>query len=295
MPQSLQFNLSTSRDCESLADFTKSLRPSRIEILDPANVPFRLLDLLLTLKVPYDIFVADAGLLGPPNTQPCATAVRSVEIHEIGQHTEPTKTNQMLKGTDSWDCWQKVANGAQRILVPCPEAEAFAASVLPQGAIDKIDRVGKRHSSATRKRRHVVTYHLGLVPVRSCAHEQWLMQAIACRFGTMRPEVAITVIGTALDDMSLMRSGNAFVTGAVNADEFRPLADSLGLGYLFTCTTRPLFGHPIVSAALSSSLPTAYFDWSMGHIRPKKKDLPIDPHSTLDDIISALSRWMPGS
>ena len=41
------------------------MQPSRIELLDPANIPFQLVDLLLELKVPYDIFVADAGLLGP--------------------------------------------------------------------------------------------------------------------------------------------------------------------------------------------------------------------------------------
>jgi hypothetical protein len=51
MPQSLQFNLSFSRECESLIDFVQSMQPSRIEILDSTNVPFRLVDLLLKLKV----------------------------------------------------------------------------------------------------------------------------------------------------------------------------------------------------------------------------------------------------
>jgi hypothetical protein len=89
-----------------------------------------------------------------------------------------------------------------------------------------------------------------------------------------------------------MRGGNVFVTGAVGAEEFERLVDALGVGQLFVNTTRPLFGHPVLSAVRSSPLPTAYFDWSMGRIRAKKKDLPIDPRSSLDDIISALSRWM---
>ncbi len=75
MPQSLEFNLSISSECETLAEFTKALRPSGIEILDPANVPPALLNLLIKLKIPYDIVIADAGLLGPPAAQPSAAAV----------------------------------------------------------------------------------------------------------------------------------------------------------------------------------------------------------------------------
>ena len=47
----------------------QSMQPSRIEFLDPANVPLSLVDLLLRLNVPYDILIADAGLLGPRNKQ----------------------------------------------------------------------------------------------------------------------------------------------------------------------------------------------------------------------------------
>ena len=294
MPQSLQFNLSSSRECETLIDFIQNMQPSRIEILDSTNVPFRLVDLLLKLKVPYDIFIADAGLLGPHSEQRFIAAVRSVQPHEYdGRRKVSAKSGAEPEGPDWVARWRKIAEGAQRILVPCPEAEAFAASVLPQRTIAKIERSGARRRRAKRMIEKTTVSHLGLVPVRSCAHEQWLMSEIARRFGTMRPEVAIAVIGAALDDISLMRSSNAFVTGMVTADEFDREVDALGLGYLFVSTTQPLFGHPMLSVALSSSLPTAYFDWSRGRIKPKKRDLPIDPRSSLDDIIGALSRWMP--
>ena len=65
MPQSLEFNLSTSSECETLAEFLKtSGRRDR----DPRSGQraAALLNLLLKLKIPYDIFIADAGLLGPP-------------------------------------------------------------------------------------------------------------------------------------------------------------------------------------------------------------------------------------
>ena len=119
------------------------------------------------------------------------------------------------------------------------------------------------------------------------------MSEIARRLNRMRPLISVTVIGAALDDIDLMRSSNVFVTGMVSAEEFEREVDALGPGYLFVSTTRPLFGHPVLSAAHSSSLPTAYFDWSTGRIKPNKKDLPIDPGSSLDDIIGALDRWIP--
>ena len=64
MPQSLQFDLSVTRECELLVDFIKTNEPSRIEFLDPTNTPFTLVDLLVSLNVPYDVFIADAGLIG---------------------------------------------------------------------------------------------------------------------------------------------------------------------------------------------------------------------------------------
>jgi hypothetical protein len=103
----------------------------------------------------------------------------------------------------------------------------------------------------------------------------------------------VTVIGAALDDIGLMRSSSAFVTGRVEPGEFESLVDALGVEHLFVSTPRPLFGHPNLSIALSSRLPTAYFDWSAGRNIPKRKDLAIDPRSSFPDLVSALGRWMP--
>ena len=50
MPQSLEFNLAISNECESLTDFLKCIGPSGIEFLDPASTPSQLVDILLGLK-----------------------------------------------------------------------------------------------------------------------------------------------------------------------------------------------------------------------------------------------------
>jgi uncharacterized protein YjiS (DUF1127 family) len=293
-PQSLQFNLSVSSECKLLVDFIKSIEPSRIEILDPANTPFRLIDLLADLKIPYDIFIADAGLLGRHDERNLASAVRSVARSVGDEPGEPPSKN--AAEIANWtDRWRRIAEDAQRIVVPCAQAEAFAVSVLPRRAIDKIDRAYERRPPAMMKLRKAAACHLGFVPVRSCAQEQWLMRETARKLSRLRPDISLTVIGAALDDIGLMRGSTAFVTGAIEPREFENLVDAVGVEHLFVSTTRPVFGHPTLSIAFSSRLPTAYFDWSMGQTIPKRKDLAIDPRSSIADLIGALERWISNS
>jgi hypothetical protein len=294
IPQSLKFNLSSSRECESLADFIHKLRPSRVEVIDPANTPFTLIDVLIKLKVPYDIFIADAGLLGAHKAQYVAVAGRSLATHksEIGvRHKRFSNTAVEPREQDWVGRWQKIAEGAQQILVPCPQAEAFVARILPQRTTKKIERCGP--SRARRRSRKAAPNQLGFVLVRSCAQEQSLIGNIARKIAEIRPAISTTIMGAALDDIALMGSTDAFVTGSIDAAELDDLVDALGLGYLLVAATQPLFGHPILKAAAQCSLPTAYFDWSAGQTRPKKKDLPLDPQASLDDIIDRLGRWIP--
>jgi O-antigen biosynthesis protein len=283
MPQSLSFNLSHCGECEALVDFLKGNEPSRIELLDPTNTPFRLVELLLKLKVPYDLFVADAGL----GRYDEATVVATV------QSLSGKASTKNIVNAHWFERWRQIAEGAERIIVPCGEAEAFAASTLPERAAAKIDRTYESYGVKAHKRRRTARRHLGFVPLRSCAAEQRLITDISCELGRVRPDIAITVIGAALNDVGLMRSSNVFVTGAVDPEELGRLIGALGVSNLFVSTTRPLFAHPILSFVSSLDLPTGYFDWSRRHAPSKKIDLPLDPRSSLDDLTGALSRWIP--
>ena len=106
------------------------------------------------------------------------------------------------------------------------------------------------------------------------------------------PDLALIVIGRTRDDLDLMRVGNMFVTGAVDAAEFESVVMAYDLQALFISVTRPLFGHPILAAAIRSTLPIAYFDWSMGRAEQTDEDLPLDPRSTLEAITAALGQWV---
>jgi O-antigen biosynthesis protein len=291
MPQSLQIDLSATREYELMVDFIKSSEPSRIEFLDPTNTPLTLVDLLLSLNVPYDVFIADAGLIGHRGEQYLPTAVRAARPRSGKQvNASPGVTEEIANWTDRW---RRIAQSAQRIIVPCVQAEAFAKGALPQGALSNIYRTYKRPRPAVRERPNASPPHLGFVPVRSCAHEQWLMREIAHQLGTLRPDISMTVIGATLDDIALMNGSDAFVTGVVEPREFRHLVDALGVEQLFVCAVRPIFGHPILSVAFSIGRPIAYFNWSPGQDTSKTTDLMISPISSLADIVAELDWWLP--
>jgi O-antigen biosynthesis protein len=294
VPQSLRFDITSPSNCKSLFNFLRNVEPAGIEIVDPAHAPFSFVEMLLNLKAPCDIFIADAGLLGPEAAHPCAEAVRSSLAAQSNRRREDINKVDARPSYREWqDFWQEIAADAQEILAPCSHAEAFAATVLPRRTIHRIEPSTSSCHTKKRVDNPVADGRIGFVPARSSLHEQWLMGEVARAFSKTRPDLSISVVGATLDDIGLMQNANTFVTGAVDAEEVERLSASLGLERIFISATRPLFGHPIISAVQSCSLPIAYFDWSKGHRKSDKDDLPINPNASLDELIETLSEWMP--
>ena len=293
VPQSLQYVLTRPTDCKSLLALLQRIGPSRIEFHDPANLPSALADLLLQLRVPYDIFIANAGLLGQKGKQFLAAAAHLPEHQSFNSHQSVSKPATDYEFRIRPHDLRNLTDGAEQIFVPCAHSEAFAQTFLPRRKIKRLVRPGKRQRQTARNRRKIDAAHIGLVPVRSTAYDQALMGEVARKLNATRPDISITVVGVTLDDISLMRTTNTFVTGAVAAEEFGRIEALLGLTHLFACTAQPLFGHPLLSAVHSSLLPIAYFDWSGGCINPSRSDVSIDPRLSGDQLAGVLSQWIP--
>ena len=58
------------------------------------------------------------------------------------------------------------------------------------------------------------------MPVRGCAEEQALIGEIARGIFKARPETSIAILGGVSDDTGMMAHTNAFVTGAIETQEF---------------------------------------------------------------------------
>ena len=122
-----------------------------------------------------------------------------------------------------------------------------------------------------------------------------MIGAIAAALRSSNPQAAMTVVGATLDDLRLMQIGNVFVTGTVDPPDFDWVVRSYDLQALVIAATRPIFGHPTIELAFACGLPVAYFDWSMGRLKPKKGDLALDPAVSFEAMMTLLGRWMAKS
>jgi hypothetical protein len=131
---------------------------------------------------------------------------------------------------------------------------------------------------------------IGLVAVTGCAQEHDFMREMSMRLARARPGLDIVVLGSTHDELALMRAG-AFVTGEISGTELGELFARYRLERLVICTTRPLFGHPVVETAMGSVLPVAYCDWSRGQCRPREGDLALDPMLSIESLSNRLLPW----
>jgi hypothetical protein len=143
-----------------------------------------------------------------------------------------------------------------------------------------------------RRRAGYAISRLGFVTVRSCPEEQNLLNALARSLLSLRLGAEVTVLGTTLDDHSLMQIGNTFVTGPIDPREFGMLVRRYSLQGLFLANARPIFGHPITEQAFACGLPIGYFDWSMGKLKPRKRDLALNPDWPLAKVATLFADWM---
>ena len=109
-----------------------------------------------------------------------------------------------------------------------------------------------------------------------------------------QPGLDFVVVGSTSDDGDLLRTGDVFVTGAVDAAELEALFRRYRLDRLVLCLTEPMFGHPILSAVMTSVLPVAYFDWSRGRCSARTGDLPLDPSLSTAGAVTRLVPWLRG-
>jgi GT2 family glycosyltransferase len=268
VPQSLEFVSPVSGDATDLLRTLRQLLLKRIEIFDVGRIPLAVLNALLELSIPYDLFLAHTQL-----------GLEHASFQMSGQ-TVPTPLF----------CRDFITR-AERVLVPDVQAEAAARSLSHH----KITSLASVTAQVRRSLRRLngPAGRLGLVPVRECAQEHQFMREVITRLVNTQPGLGIIVAGSTHDDTDLMRAG-AFVTGSIEAIELHRLFRRYQLDRIVLCVTRPLFGHPIISTVMTSELPVAYLDWSGGSCPVRDFDLPLDPTLSTETVIGCLLPWVRG-
>jgi O-antigen biosynthesis protein len=282
-PQSIEFDISAAGGRDRLLAFIRRIKASRIEFIDAASVPGDLVQALCGLWIPYDFFIADAGLV---EAEPELSAL--LRAGALGQSPAGGAPGDLWPSQAPWD---KLLKGADHILVPCERAEGFARRWLSQKNAAKLKRT-PLYDKAPQISPTQGADGLGIVPSRTSAYELRLMREIALFMRRAHPRTSVVVLGETLDDTGLMRFGNVFVSGPVGVADLARLIRQYRLNRIFAGFGQPLFGHPVIEAAMNCGLPAAYVDWSLGDCTARGSDFPIDASLSCRDVATVLGRWI---
>jgi GT2 family glycosyltransferase len=291
VPQNLTLDLSQPAELEFLDDFLRRAGIEAIELVDPASVPPCLMDLLFDGRVPYEVLIADAGLLGPCAV-PQEASDAGLERARRGPAHQRRSSFPDDCGSRSWrDRWHAVAANAKRILVPGQIAQAFAARHFPElktSILKEFDAV----ESSPRDIRASQPGKLAILALRTTSEEFDAIRSLAQAIAGLKADLEIVVVGATIDDLGLMHLPNVFVTGKLNGFDFDRLLVQYQVQFILAGIGRPLFGHPMEREAVKSGLPIAHFDWSFGRYQPSPTNLAINPAITTGNIAERLVRWI---
>jgi hypothetical protein len=211
-----------------------------------ASLPAAVLDLLFGLDVPFDVLLAEGGL-----------------VHE-GQ---PDFASWQVP----WQVlWRDVLQRADHLYVPDTQAAAFAKRYFPHPNLAELDLregaapipLGDPADDARA---------LGIVALRRSAADHEFIRQVARSLTAKPADHPVVVIGGTLDDLELMKIPNVTVTGAAADEDMQRLLRHHGIKALFVAVRQPLFGHPLVGRLMDSSFPIAAFDWSSAQERIQKQ------------------------
>jgi GT2 family glycosyltransferase len=286
VPQSLEFDLPASGAATELLAYLRLTKLARIEFLDLARIPRGVVATLLELPVPHDIFVAHTEL-GLERRSALASAVPV-----FGERRRSHRIEDPF-------FWGLVVASADRVLVPDAQAEAFLTRVAPRRNIIRLETAAATSASSLDR---ALTSHskspdgaarrVGLVPVRRDPEDHQFMRGLIAGLRRQQPGLDLVVAGATSDDQDLLRTDDVFVTGPVAATELEALFRRYQFDGLILCLTEPLFGHPLLSAVMTSAPPVAYFDWSGGRCPVRAGDLPLDPRLSTAEAVTRLVPWL---
>ncbi|MDA9499504.1 hypothetical protein XI05_18970 [Bradyrhizobium sp. CCBAU 11357] len=282
-PQSLDFKLPA--DQAALTETIIASGPSRVVLADPANIPAAFVRDLIDGSAAFDVLVTDGGLL-----------CRGGGFDEKGRLCPELLSGETCNcRSNTGESWLDLLSRESCILAPDMAAEAFLRRHLPSDLVHRVRLVGRSDNRSPTRPKAVASRGtaLGLLPIGHGTGDFAFLRDVVRCVRQRRPDARIVVLGETLDDLALMALGGVTVTGRLSVDELGGVAALHRLDRLLIARRAPLFGHPMIEAALSEvGVPLAFFDWSFGNIGAHEADLPLAPTNDVAATAEDLFGWM---
>ncbi len=248
IPQAIEFDLADVAELRRFEKYLGDLKLARVEIMDPRVVDAPLLKAIAGLGCPFDIFIADAGIISP--------AGADLEFKAWSWRATPGKSGYSHGDLLKWqELWKAYGRGAAKIIAPCQDAESFAKGVFPTKPIT----LAKLRAQPVRIPEAVWDMHgdsVALVALAPNALPENHVAKIARAVSDKWPVKTLLAIGKFANALELMRRENLIV---IEADE-TDIADILAIhriNCMIFCDTQPIFGHPFADAAVEHGLAIA--------------------------------------
>ncbi len=273
--QSLQFNLGSAGEIDTLVAYISDLDYARFEFCGSSRLMLDVIQRLDTLDKPSDVFIADEASLEP------RTWIEG-----------PSKSSRNANRKVSRSAGSPPA-GSGRYIAPNDEARAFLATKrISSDRIDvepDLEVVTKFSVSFSES----PTVRCGVVLNEHCPSTFKSFVEVMRRLSGVQ-NLQFFVLGSTLEDNCLMTLGNVFVLGPTSADEIAALTDIYRLQKLLIYLPQPIFGWSKPQQACRLGLPTARFVWPFAP-RVSPGDLRLDAAMPPAVLADQLSSWLVGA
>jgi GT2 family glycosyltransferase len=305
-PQSLAFSLVEASGAKALRAYLTRLNLRRIEILDAGSIPDSLLSEILALDARIELLCADLqwflpaliSIEGPCReleTQgPCAHCLSSVSQpppqrgtaeRENRLHRALNRAAAIRPADRMAEAFCRRAFGEKTVpLGGEGSASATTATALtPATALASASAISRAEPAPSRRVLGV------LVPCPSGLIDRQILR-IARHFAKLQFDAKMIVLGRCVDDLALMATGNVFVVGRVDNEQYGRLIVQYEIGALMLPYRTSFFGL-LDRLANEAGLPKAYFDWSFGGLSAAAGDLVMDPLICDEKAAFAIADW----
>lgn len=289
-PASLRFTLDEAGE-RRLMDYLRRLKVRVVEIFDAARAPDPLMNAVLALGAPIDLFCVDfwsmraapaprrGACAAPLEPQPCSACAADYDA-VAGPSRERERQARLARAISA-------ARGVRSIdRMSAAFATRFfgAQAQSPEWDVDE-PRLRRRPEELADPRVLGV-----LAPLASVECDRLLVR-LSRKLAARGPGFRIVVLGACFNEADVRGAGSAVVVGSGDPDDYLRLARLYGVGRLALFDRTSLFG-PLDRLARQMGAPKAYFDWSFGALEAAPGDLVVDPRVCDEKAASAIAFWL---
>lgn len=286
-PHDLCFDLSYAKQDQLLIRYLEKLDPAKCEVIGLTSISNAFVKILDGLDISFDVLVA--------GTSGLKSSLASDSTEYDASVRNPSREDDYNFRGATYPLFVEPAElirAAERILVPCSAASEFIRRAMPHKQIVftplPLAALPSVFPSKADNGRPILAI---FSPIPS-AEGFRRIRAVALHLHHFASDVSIVVVGTSFDDRRLLTHPNLFITGEINCDQIAMRLAPHNVKWILTGLDSVVFELASDQFARNAKLPVAFFDWSMGSIPPRPRDLAISPSISLDNLADAISTWM---